>query len=140
MARPSRTAVASRRSMRRVDRLPDRRHLRLGRVADADAVDGHVVVVGERDGVAVEVKRLPSQSDSASPSRLRAQQDLGRAERAGAEHDDVGVSEILCRAVRRRQSAGCSPHAPAVPSRPWRSDSTRMPVKISAPNAAASAR
>ena len=70
---------------------------RLGdrRLADADAVDSHVVVVGEGQHVAVAGKALAELIGDGKPLLARAQEDLGRTERAGGEHDDVAGDRLI---------------------------------------------
>ena len=77
-------------------------------------------------------KRWPSRSDSGEALLARAQQDLGRAERAGRQHDHVGASTH-----RGRRAAACRPGARrARASRHRRACATWRTlacVKISAP-------
>ena len=80
-----------------VDHACDRRPHRLLPVGVqrpvADAVDGDVAVVGEAEHVAVAGEAVAKAIGERQARLARAQQDLGRAQRAGAEHDDVRTHE-----------------------------------------------
>ena len=77
------------------DAGPDGTRLGGGRVADADAVDGNVVVVGEGQDVAVAGEALAELLGDGEARRARAQEDLGGAQRAGGEHDDIGGDRLV---------------------------------------------
>ena len=84
------------------------------RLANADAVDRHVVVVGEGEHVAVAGEALADLIGNWQPLLARAQQDLRRAESSGGEHDDIagdrliGGGELLALMAQRLEE-----HAPA---------------------------
>ena len=113
--------------------------LDLCRVADADGIDGELGAVAEGDDVAVGREAFAQPVGKGQALLARAQQDLGRAQRAGSQHDHV----------RRHRAGLAAPLATAS----WRSKWTRQPpsgalatwrtlawVKISAPCRAASGR
>jgi hypothetical protein len=61
----------------------------LGRIADADAVDGAIVVVGVGERIAVGGESRAQVLRERQPFGSRSEQDFGRAQRARAQHDDI---------------------------------------------------
>ena len=88
--------------------------LDLGRMPDADGVDGQLGAVAEGDDVAVGREAPAQPVRQGEPLLARAQQDLGRAQRAGRQHDHV-----------RRHHAGLSGAVPAAV----------LPLEVDAPAA-----
>ena len=122
----------------RVDRLPDGRHLRLWRLTDTDAVDRNVVVVGERDGVAV--RREAAAEPFGQRQALATASAAGFPSSRACRADSTTMSAVMKYLCPRCVSASVGTAHTRQPSRSsLDSDSTRTPVKISAPNAAASA-
>jgi hypothetical protein len=90
------------------DRRPDRRPVAsrpvIGgrRAPHTDAVDRNIAIVAEGEKIAVAGEALAELRRELEAVPCRAQQDFGRAQRAGAKHDDVGFD----RALLGREAAG----------------------------------
>ena len=65
------------------------------RLADADAVDDDVVVVGEGEDVAVAGEALAEMLGDGQALLARAQQNFGRAQSTGGEDDHIGRDRLV---------------------------------------------